>query len=140
VSDLATAIRLALRRDDPRLRRAREAEGAAPEVAELAAEVRALQRTVAVLAAALEHHVLTSSQVASICRELARRDDAEDEAPEAALPDDQRTAALEASAYRGAVPGAPRLRCAACGKAISEDDPELRDTRGRVCVVCFQRG
>jgi hypothetical protein len=45
--------------------------------------------------------------------------------------------AMLASPYRGAAPTG-KHGCAACGKALEEDDPELTlPNCGKVCALCF---
>jgi hypothetical protein len=138
VSDLYGDVMTALTTGDPGVQRAQRRGGEEGELLLLRAEVRALQRTVALLARALERSVLSPTQADALGRELARHVTVDE--LDASDDDDDATAGVVASPYRGGVPGPPGLRCAACGKPIDPDDPELRNARGRVCTLCFQRG
>lgn len=112
------------------------------EIAALRREVTALKRTVETLVELLHQSdafgAMDRAQVQRRLSAAARvaREDAEDAEAEAMDPP-----ALAPSAYRGMAPGASRLACTVCHKALAEDDPELvLRARGRVCVSCFHRG
>jgi hypothetical protein len=115
-------------------------KGETRSVESLERQVAALQRTVATLAERLRRAGALTDDDAHSLLGAARRPRWRPEDEIAPDSDDDAPPAIIASPYRGAAPTGKR-GCAACGKPLEEDDPELTlPTRGKVCALCFARG
>ena len=108
-------------------------------IAALTAQVAALRRTVETLADMLVRSgAINDEERRELVRVGRRTHDvtANDDAAES--DEDQRV--LVGSPYRGSSP-VDGTGCAVCGKALTEDDPELAlGKHGKVCTMCFTRG
>ncbi len=110
-------------------------------IARLEAQVASLQRTVATLTDVLVRTDVVGAGDRSTILRAARRQRESFTSEVDDVPAEP-TPAMVGSPYRGVSRAVtPRPSCAACGKELHRDDPDLSlASRGRVCTMCFTRG